>query len=99
MKNEDIVSEIFAFLNKTAGVELENVSLKDGLELDLGITGDDAYDLISAFSTKFNVDISRFIFAEYFHAEPSVFSFKQTKKNKELTIQKLLEAVISKTLE
>ncbi|WP_183979971.1 DUF1493 family protein [Runella defluvii] len=65
----------------------------------MGVIGDDAYELIPAFSTKFNVDISRFRFAEYIYSEPSVVSFNQAKKDKELTIGMLLEAVIFRTLE
>jgi acyl carrier protein len=94
----EIIGEILLFLKKNAGIESENVSLTDGLESDLGISGDDASDLILAFSNRFGVDISGFQFYEYFHAEPSFFSLRKTKKTKELTIESLLKAAQSKIL-
>ena len=43
------------------------------LEEDLGITGEDAYDLIISFSKTFNVNIDNFSFSKYFNEEPSPF--------------------------
>ncbi|MDF7821453.1 DUF1493 family protein [Runella sp. MFBS21] len=94
----EIIEEVLLFLNKIVGIESENISLTDGLESDLGISGDDASDLIRAFSEKFKVDISNFQFYEYFHAEPVFFSFRNTKKTKELTVESLLKAVKAKVL-
>ena len=44
------------------------------IENDLGVTGDDAEDLIQAFSKKFKVDISKFDFSKYFYSEVAVIA-------------------------
>lgn len=43
------------------------------LEDDLGITGEEAGELIVAFAKRFNVNIAAFRFEKYFYAEPSIF--------------------------
>ncbi len=44
------------------------------IEDDLGVTGEDAFDLIQNFSKKFNVDIENFEYKKYFYPEPiSIF--------------------------
>lgn len=43
------------------------------IEDDLGITGEDAEELIRAISSRFCIDIEFFNFEKYFYAEPSVF--------------------------
>ncbi len=44
------------------------------IEDDLGITGNDGYDLIMEYSKLFNINVSEFIFSDYFYAEPSLFT-------------------------
>ena len=46
------------------------------IEDGLGITGDEAEDLIIAFSKKYNVDIGSFNFAKYFYDEPGIFNIQ-----------------------
>lgn len=46
-----------------------NFKNDDCLEWDLGITGDDALDLLMAYSAEFEVNISNFKFDMYFHDE------------------------------
>jgi acyl carrier protein len=61
---------------------------------DLGITGDDAYDLIIAFRKKFNVDVSNYMFADYFEPEGMNWLVPHTIKNKKaLTIGHLEKAI------
>jgi len=43
------------------------------IEDDLGVTGDEASELIHNFSVRYSVDISKFDFKKYFNDEPSVF--------------------------
>lgn len=47
----------------------DNSNLKTIIEDDLGITGDDASELMEKFSTKFNVDLAGFNFMKFFSPE------------------------------
>lgn len=71
------------------------------LQEDLGIYGDDAFDLIERFAAKFSVDISRFDIAAYFSPEGEldlidflkrILGFNQ-KKRKPFTIKHLQDAI------
>ena len=64
-----LLNEIINFLVKQAC--LTNITLKreTKIEVDLGITGEDAIELLVAYSKRFSVDISNFMAAEYFEAE------------------------------
>ncbi|MBZ5858547.1 DUF1493 family protein [Flavihumibacter profundi] len=67
------------------------------IEENLGVTGDDAADMILSYSKKFNVDISNFIFVKYFHDEPSVFL--ANRKLNALTVGDLEKAIIAGRLD
>lgn len=43
------------------------------IENDLGITGEDGFDFIKEYSKVFKVDISEFVFSDFFQPEPSLF--------------------------
>ncbi len=43
------------------------------IENDLGITGEDGVDFIKEYSKVFKVDISEFVFSDFFQPEPSLF--------------------------
>jgi len=43
------------------------------IEDDLGVTGEEASELIHNFARKYGVDITKFDFRKYFNEEPSVF--------------------------
>jgi len=45
------------------------MSIDSDLEKELGISGDDAYDLIKDYGLVFNVDVSAFVFNKYFYDE------------------------------
>ncbi len=57
------VSEIIEFLKDETGTD--NVSENSDIGNDLGIDGDDYYDLVTEFSKKYNVDVSSWLW--YFH--------------------------------
>ena len=60
--------EVFLFLGHNYGVG-EVKSSKESIEDDLGITGDDAYEMIEKFEQAFNVDMTKLPFTEYFQTE------------------------------
>ncbi len=65
------------------------------IEKDLGVTGDDAAELIEAFAKEFQVDVSHFKFHDYFGPEGMDFfcEYPDSQSRKKLTIADLEEAV------
>lgn len=79
------------------------------LEKDLGMSGDDAMEFIISFGKKFNVDVSKFMAADYFAGEGidifgsilgAITGKKQNKRiKKELTVHHLEKAIIAGRLD
>jgi len=67
------------------------------LENDLGITGDDGFELIRKLGKHFSVDVTQFKFDEYFYPEPNLLT--TYKKIKPLTINHLYNGIINGILE
>ncbi|MFW2476864.1 MAG: DUF1493 family protein [Sediminibacterium sp.] len=72
------------------------------IEKDLGVTGEEAEELIHEFSKSFNVDISNFMFSKYFNDEPHLLFNGMDKKpltvghlEKAIAIGKLNDTVIN----
>jgi acyl carrier protein len=103
----DIFDRLKDFTIKQAGVTEEEVTEDASLENDLGVSGDDAVEFIVAFSKEFNVDVSKFMAAEYFSPEGDVilptiiglFTGKKKARQKDLTIKHLEKAVIAGRLD
>lgn len=76
------------------------------LEKDLGITGDDAVELLVEYSARFNVDVSKLDLSKYFTPEgdtilPAILRLitgKKEAKNSELTVGDLERGAITKQL-
>ena len=64
------------------------------IEDDLGVSGDEAGELIIVFGKKYNIDTSNFNFAKYFYDEPGVFNF-QNRKIEPLTVGDLEKVIIA----
>jgi alcohol dehydrogenase YqhD (iron-dependent ADH family) len=94
--SDEILNDIKAFTQDQAGVDPKDITENIFLEKDLGIYGDDAVDYIIAFGKTFNVDVSKFMAADYFNGEGidlfSIFSKKKQEK-KELSIGHLIKAI------
>ena len=77
------------------------------IEATLGVTGDDAYELMINYGKQFNVDIKQFMFSDYFKNEGrdifgGIFRFvagKKPKIRKELTLGDLEKGVIAGRLD
>jgi acyl carrier protein len=99
--NNEIFTRLKAFVVKETGVEEEDVTPDASLENDLGVYGDDGVELIIKFGKELNVDISRFMAADYFSPEgdpilPAIIRLitgKKQRKLKELTLQHLEWAI------
>ena len=94
-------SELYKFLEKYTCQKHDDSALNLSLSNDLGIYGDDAFDLILDFSKKFSVDVSSFQIGDYFEGEgDAIFKFfanlfNKQKPKKILTINDLRLAIIS----
>jgi len=100
---EDIFQNIVKLVEKKMGKYKMDLTPDIMLEKDLGITGDDAVEFILEFSENFKVDVSNFLFTEYFESEGDsilpdiirgIFN-KKKRKSKELTLGDLYNGAIA----
>lgn len=97
------ISELITFIRDTIREYNMPITRQTEIENDLGVTGDEAEDLIVAFGKRFNVDISNFDFSTYFYDEPGFFqindqviaSFKVGDLEKAIIAGRLDESVIN----
>ncbi len=67
------LTEIYAFVRRTSGIRKQDLQPTHDLERDLGITGDDFFELAEDFSKEFNVNMTTYRW--YFHhAEEVTFN-------------------------
>jgi acyl carrier protein len=103
----EIFEKIKKFTVTQTGVREGKITEDAELENDLGISGDDAVEYLIAFSKEFNVDISKFMAADYISPEGDsilpaiirVFTGKKHPKQKELKIHHLEKAIIAGRLD
>jgi hypothetical protein len=70
MQQQEVSAELEAFIRREIGLSPKKpLSSSDTLEDDLGVTGDDADNFMSAFSERFNVEPGDFDFHRYFEME------------------------------
>jgi hypothetical protein len=98
MKKDIIYEEIVQFIFDSRGKYRKKIKSESELEIDLKITGDDAFEFIENFSKKFKVDISRFPIEKYFASESSIDIYlllflKRKSKRKLIKIKDLVNAV------
>ncbi len=91
---ENRFDELVDFLRKQIGEHKMAINRETLIEDDLGVSGDDASDLIKAFSEKYNVDVSDFNFEKYFYDEPGAFNM-QNRSITPLNIEHLEKAIIA----
>ncbi|HPF10364.1 MAG TPA: DUF1493 family protein [Flavobacteriaceae bacterium] len=99
----DTFDQIIDLLPKKFLKKIHSLNRETELEENIGLTGDDADEFLSDYAEKFNVDISEFIFNDYFLEEgedhfqtiASWFFGQKIKKNgrKRLTLGHLEDAV------
>jgi hypothetical protein len=70
----EIAERVRMLVCRKSGLKDEVVRSESRLLHDLGITGDDAEELIVEFANSFSVDMSSFPFQRYFTGEPVTFS-------------------------
>jgi acyl carrier protein len=73
IESENRFSELISFIREQTRTYDSVITGETLIEDDLGVTGEDAAELIHNFSVKFGVDITKFVFKKYFNEEPSAF--------------------------
>jgi hypothetical protein len=89
------------------GVHENEVTPCTRLYDDLGVYGDDASDLLIEYGKRFNVDVSKFMAADYFKGEGidmiggliRLFSGKQSAGLKTLTVNDLEKGIVAGRLD
>jgi acyl carrier protein len=66
---ESDFNKLKEFIVQQAGVDENEITPDTRLYEDLGIYGDDAFELLIEYGKKFNVDVSKFMAADYFEGE------------------------------
>lgn len=105
--SEVILNRLKDFIIKQSAVDDDEITEYTQIENDLGVTGDDAIEFIIAYGKIFNVDVSRFMAADYFEGEgdkilPAIIRFlfgKKKKIRKILTVAHLEKGVVAGCLD
>jgi len=95
------------FIVEQVGVEENAVTPYARLYDDLGVYGDDATELLIEYGKRFNVDVSKFMAADYFKGEGidmiggliRLFSGKQSTGLKTLTVNDLEKGMVAGRLD
>ena len=68
--------ELIQIISNFTGVNMNLIKLDTLLGADLGIDGDDAYDLLEEISSRFNCNLDKLDFKTYFTPESDINIFK-----------------------
>ena len=94
---ESRFAQLVAFIRDKSGEHEMSITRETLIEDNLGITGDDAYDLIMELSRLYNVNVTQFEFRKYFNDEPSIFD--TSRKVAPLTVGHLERAIVAGRLD
>lgn len=67
--SHQLEKDIKEFISQLTSIQIEKITDDKDLDNDLGVAGDDAWELIEEFSEKFNVDLASFEFSKHFTSE------------------------------
>lgn len=70
MHNATLESEVMNLIREETLLPFSKISLNSTLLGDLGIDGDDAWDVFERCQAKYHLDLSEFEFQRYFRNEP-----------------------------
>jgi acyl carrier protein len=96
--NDSQFADLIFYIRQQIGEYNMPITRATLIEDDLGVTGDEAEDLIVDFAGHYNVNVDCFVFKNYFYEEPSVFSFPN-RTVKPFTIRHLEKAIIAGRLD
>lgn len=105
--SDALLNNLVIFLKGQTGIRAKNITREKRLEEDLGITGDDAVELIDAFCKKYNVECNIELY-EYITPENAGLTYnislficklrgiKPIRKTKSINIGDLENAILNK---
>ena len=91
-------TELVTFLRKQIGEYNMPIKRDTLIEDHLGVTGDEAENLIKAFGKKYNISIDNFNLSKYFYGEPGIFDL-QNRVIEPFTIAHLEKAIVAGRLD
>lgn len=104
--SEETLRRVVDLLVDHQCVRRERVRPESRIELDLGITGDDAAELMKAFMDRFGVDMTGFEFPRHFGAEgcfPPMFlmrrlfpAYRDLGRCEEITVGHLVRVAVAR---
>jgi acyl carrier protein len=94
---EKLFNELVTFVRNQIGVYDTPITRDTLIEDELGVTGDDAYDLIISFGKKYKIKVDTFNLGKYFGDEPGLFPINR--EIKPFTIGHLEKAVMAGRLD
>lgn len=105
--NDETFDRLKAFVIKESVVDNEEITRDTQIEDNLGVTGDDAVDFIIAYGKVFNVDVTKFMAANYFNGEGNVILLSllraitgiKKRQNKILTVGHLEKGILAGRLD
>lgn len=97
MTRDEHFKKLKEFVIEQSCVDDEPITEQTSLENDLGVTGADALELMVAYGKFFNVDVSKFMAADYFNAEGLMLIFHS--KMKPFTVGHLLKGILAGRLD
>ncbi|MFZ6780163.1 DUF1493 family protein [Undibacterium sp. Ji83W] len=99
-----IADEVRRCIADFVGMPLDRVKANASLFHDLGVDGDDAHELMQEFASRFQIDLSHFVFSDYFGPEHAsnplalvkgMLGLGQPAIDKRLETRDLVQAVIA----
>ena len=94
---ESSLQELILFVRDQIREYKGVITRETSIEDDLGVTGEEAVELLDAFTRKFNVEIGNFDFKKHFNDEPLGLTF--ARKLLPFTIGHLEKAMIAGKLD
>lgn len=94
---ENILDNLIAFIYRETRSYDVVISEDTEIERDLGVTGEDAEELIFKFAKLYKVDITKFYFTKYFYPEP--MTSYHPNNVKVLKVRDLLNAIKARKLD
>jgi hypothetical protein len=96
-ETDNLFHRLRALVQKFSGRRPDRLLLDADLRKDLGVDGDDAYQLLEAYMKEFSVDMTRFEFKDHFEGEGIRLRGLRwilgiTKTYQPVTISRLVEA-------
>lgn len=94
MLDADVEQRVIRFIARKTGLQFEQVKPSSRLLHDLQIDGDDAEELLTAYSDAFAVDLTGFNFGRHFRSEPDILTIWLRKNDHLLpvTVSQLVQA-------